>query len=85
VAGAEHGRHEHHGRGHPAQVAAGGEAGQVGHAAVDLGEQADDEQREREREDEGQGGFAQAGAEAAAEHQPGLADQGTELVHWGLL
>jgi hypothetical protein len=85
VAGAEHGRHQHHGRGHPGQVAAGREARQVGHAPVVLGEQADDEQREGEREDEGQGRFAQAGAEAAAEHQPGLAGQGDELVHGGLL
>jgi hypothetical protein len=32
---------------------------------VDLGEQADDEQRERDQEDEGQGGLAEAGAQAA--------------------
>jgi hypothetical protein len=83
VASPEHGRHEHDRRGHPAQIAAGGEAGQVGDPGVDLGEQSDDEQRERDREDEGQGGLAEAGTQAAAEHQPGLAGQGGNLVHGG--
>jgi hypothetical protein len=85
VAGAEHGGHEHDRRGHPAQVAAGRKAGQVSHPGVHLGEEADDEQREGEGEDEGQGGLAQAGPQAAAEHQPALADQDDHVVHGGLL